>query len=447
VLARIALACIALSASFALAALSAGGCAAGGAATRSDAVREGLALEAGPHPDRAAAKDRYEDACLAGDPAGCYHFGRHERTRRIRDAAAHARATAPLGEACDRGDLRACHRLGLLLDDDSGMPLDGRGAFDAFETACDGGHAPSCGRLATLYRVGPPSSDPGASAKALDLYGRACDAGFPGPCRAAAVMLGDDPARAKALEERACRLGDTGACTGLARAAWPEVPFACDRCPEGQAVGDPLPARVGGPLERSGRMAASEARGGECPGTCAPGEGRGGALPLVTDDRCVECRIAACRREHCCETCPGRDTVACCADVDLPVADHPLVTPKPDPAAVARAEAEARRVVAPLLPILREGCDAGVGRACADLGRVLSADLSGEGLARARAAFRRACDLRDAHGCDGLAESLETGAGGPPDGIVARVVRVRAKALHRKACDDGYTGHCWAAME
>ncbi len=367
---------------------------------RHASVDEGIDREIGKGgaPDARAAEELYEAACLAKDPAGCFHFELLQRTRRILDETKRNEIAAPFEAACEKGDMRGCYRVGMLLDDDGGLALDGKRAFELFERACAGGYAYACMRAATLWLVGPPSQEPEAKATVVARTTVACEAGFPGGCALAASVAATDAAREK-LHARTCELGGIRECIDLARAAIPQPAFACDQCP--------------------------------------PDEG---------SESCFDCKVMQCRRESCCPTCPDRDRSACCAD-EGPVKDHPLVTTPVDPQVRERGHARALEILAPTRDVLERSCERGHPRACVELARILDdAELPTPNPARARALFERACRADDPAGCDGWASSLAAARGGPPDSKAQDLARAKAAELWGARCAAGDSGACWARM-
>jgi len=266
--------------------------------------------------------------CAEKDPDACYMLG-SLRTVRIADPEERARATKDLERDCAAESAAACFALGMYLDDDGGLPIDGERAFGLFEAACDADFPPACQRASIFYRVSVPSFQPGAKEIASALLKKACDAGLPDACvdLAEAGRVGGavpvDEATASKLFERACALGSFRGCVAIAERILPEPDFACDQC-EPNAV------------ERG-------------------------------DARCIECELAQCRREHCCPTCEGRKTYACCCEeFDAPL-PYPLTTAVVSEEITARRHKEARRVLSPAVERLAALCGGGFVHACRDL--------------------------------------------------------------------------------
>jgi TPR repeat protein/tRNA A-37 threonylcarbamoyl transferase component Bud32 len=97
-----------------------------------------------------------------------------------------SRAMTVLGSACDAGNSAACRRLGLLeaFPPRSGVEPERKKAADHFKRACDGGDV-HCGPLALAQELGWAAT----RAEAFATYGRACRAGDAFGCvgRAAAI--------------------------------------------------------------------------------------------------------------------------------------------------------------------------------------------------------------------------------------------------------------------
>jgi hypothetical protein len=266
--------------------------------------------------------------CASGDKAACYTLGTL-RTVRIADSDERSVATAAFEKKCRAGASDSCFALAMHLDDDGGLPVDGKRAFELFLAACESGFAPACQRASVFYRVSVPASEPDAPKTASKLLAKACDAGYPSACydlaQAGAVGGAEpvDKATEANLLERGCKLGSFDACLLMADRILPSPPFACDQC-------EPNPVERG-------------------------------------DTRCIDCETAACRKEHCCPTCEGRNSYACCCeefDVPLP---YPLKTPPVAPGKLTRDRAKAHALLSPSVKRLRGLCKEGLAPACRDL--------------------------------------------------------------------------------
>jgi TPR repeat protein len=273
------------------------------------------------------------ERCAAADPDACYKLD-SLRTVRIADPEARVAATQVHEAACAAGTPAACFALGMHLDDDGGIPIDGERAFKLFSAACEAGFAPACQRTSVFYRVSVPSFEPGAKAKASALLRKACGAGLPGACvdlaeagRVGGAVPVDDDTAAELLA-KGCASGSFRGCVAAAERLLPEPPFACDQC-EPNAI------------ERG-------------------------------DERCINCELAQCRKEHCCPTCEGRDSYACCCeefDASLP---YPLTTPVVPPAVLETRRRAALEVLKPAVERLEVLCSGGFEQACRDLSRLYS---------------------------------------------------------------------------
>jgi hypothetical protein len=74
------------------------------------------------------------------------------------------------------------------------------------------------------------------------------------------------------------------------------------------------------------------------------------------DERCRDCDIAKCRREHCCPTCADRTKWACCGDEGGAPTVYPDVAPQPDPAQQKAAATAARTGTSRGLALWKAGC-------------------------------------------------------------------------------------------
>jgi TPR repeat protein len=118
---------------------------------------------------------------------------------------------------CVTGDLEACHNLGVMYAEGTGVSPDPRRATKLFVQACHGGTLPACNHLALAYLEGTGvDRNP---AKAAEIYQQACDGGYKLACRNLGLMLRDgrgvpaDLTRAALLLDKACKGGVPFACT------------------------------------------------------------------------------------------------------------------------------------------------------------------------------------------------------------------------------------------
>ena len=54
-------------------------------------------------------------------------------------------------KACDGGDMRGCHNLGVMYEKGNGVEKDLGKAVQLFKKACDGGDLDGCRNLAIMY--------------------------------------------------------------------------------------------------------------------------------------------------------------------------------------------------------------------------------------------------------------------------------------------------------
>jgi hypothetical protein len=237
---------------------------------------------------------------------------------------------------CERGRAWACTRQADLLAADPATLASAAERIDAlYRQACEQGDPAGCGRLGARW-----AEVAGRGAEALGLLERACDAGRPEACAAAAAHA---PTRARALRERACRLGSAPACLEL---AWAQAEGRLPGATDAQAVAW---------LEQSCDQGEANA--------CALWgrrliEGRGTARD---EARAIEVLQRAC------EIGPGRFTTSGCEE---------------------------------LAGLRERACSQGSARACVRLGRMARAGLGiGMDDVRAAALFERACRAGEPIGC------------------------------------------------
>lgn len=160
-------------------------------------------------PDLVGALAGYAAACAKGERAGCYMLSLLDRPRPIRSEVKREQAIEPLATACATDVPAGCHLVGLVLDDESGNPLDPQAAFVTFSKACKLGFHPACVREAWFHIYGQAAKETGAQARHIALRAAACKAGFPSGCRPV-------PAHGyKGDLLRACELGDLDACQAV----------------------------------------------------------------------------------------------------------------------------------------------------------------------------------------------------------------------------------------
>jgi TPR repeat protein len=122
-------------------------------------------------------------------------------------------------KACDGGERKGCHDLGLMYYRGEGVPKDLNRAADLYKRACDAGGTGGCLDLGLMYLRGEGvPKDPN---RAAELYKRACDAGSPPGCTDLGIMyyrgegVAKDMNQAADLYKRACDAGGSGGCFNL----------------------------------------------------------------------------------------------------------------------------------------------------------------------------------------------------------------------------------------
>ena len=84
-------------------------------------------------------------------------------------------------KACDAGDMRGCHDLGVMYADGNGVEKNEQKAVELYKKACDGGEMLGCFNLGTMYAKG--SGTEKDLGKAAELFKKACDGGDMNGCR------------------------------------------------------------------------------------------------------------------------------------------------------------------------------------------------------------------------------------------------------------------------
>jgi len=163
-------------------------------------------------------------ACSRADPAACveaaqaYFDGRHGAPLDTKRSFALAKT------ACDAGDAHGCALLGFHYQDGSGVAWSPERAVAVYERACQGGAGEGCFNLAGMYSGGHgvivdfDKSD-AYKKRAREAWTTACDRGHLPSCTALASMVIEDhdAKRATALYERACTDGYRSGCVQAAR--------------------------------------------------------------------------------------------------------------------------------------------------------------------------------------------------------------------------------------
>jgi TPR repeat protein len=156
------------------------------------------------------AAELYRKACDGGERKGCHDLGlmyyRGEGVAKDLDRAADL-----FKRACDAGGSGGCQDLGLMYSRGEGVAKDLNRAAGLFKRACDAFIAPGCTDLGLMYYKGEGEAKD--LNHAADLFQRACDAGGSGGClnlgrmyrRGEGVPI--DRNRAADLFRKACDLG------------------------------------------------------------------------------------------------------------------------------------------------------------------------------------------------------------------------------------------------
>ncbi len=168
----------------------------------------------------AQAAELYRRACDGGERKGCHDLGLmyYNGEGVMQDLN---RAAGLYKRACDEGGTGGCLDLGEMYSRGDGVPKDLNRAADLFKRACDAGGAPGCTDLGRMYRHGEGVAQD--LNRAADLFKKACDAGGSVGCldlgemyiRGQGVL--EDRNRAADLFKKACDAGVHRGCENLAR--------------------------------------------------------------------------------------------------------------------------------------------------------------------------------------------------------------------------------------
>jgi TPR repeat protein len=179
---------------------------------------QGLSAYRGKQFSQAA--ELYRKACDGGERKGCHDLGlmyfKGEGVAKDLN-----RAAGLFKRACDEGGTGGCLDLGEMYSRGEGVPNDLNRAADFFKRACDAGGAPGCTDLGRMYHHGEGVAQD--FNRAADLFKKACDAGGSVGCldlgemyvRGQGVLR--DRNRAADLFKKACDAGVNRGCENLAR--------------------------------------------------------------------------------------------------------------------------------------------------------------------------------------------------------------------------------------
>ncbi|MBW2461587.1 MAG: sel1 repeat family protein [Deltaproteobacteria bacterium] len=164
----------------------------------------GRALARGAHgvpPDAGRARELLEQSCRVDDHHACAELGRVEQLG-IGGPADAERAQSLYRRACDHRNGIACYHLGLAARERR-RGRDDEAVLDYFRRACDSGDIPrACGTLAFMYDTGEGAEQ--SVERAEPLYHTACDGGHADSCMRLADLVDGDPTRAQSYRTAAC---------------------------------------------------------------------------------------------------------------------------------------------------------------------------------------------------------------------------------------------------
>lgn len=295
------------------------------------------------------------------------------------------RAVALFAEACEGGDGHACGQLAWIYENGAFGETEDAAKAEAYQRreraahqqGCERGTDSACLALAQHLASGPPQERGTAEAIAGRLrafWESRCDAGVAAACSRLALLYDDgtfvdeDPQRALALFDRACRLGRAVSCSlgGYRAKALKDDASAAALFTLGCEAEDPIACDE----------AASD----------APSE---------------EARIALLeRRRALLGSLCDRDHVEACWQAANAHVDDTRVLPKDREVARGFKEKE--------IALRQTGCDNGAADDCASLAHTFrEGALVARDIVRAQKLYDRACELGDAASCGSRRETLD----------------------------------------
>jgi TPR repeat protein len=179
---------------------------------------QGLSAYKGKQFSQAA--ELFLKACDGGERKGCHDLGlMYYKGEGV--AQDLNRAAGLYKRACDAGGTGGCLDLGLMYLRGEGVPKDPKRAADFYKRACDDGSPPGCTDLGRMYYEGEGVAQD--LSRAAELYKRACDGGGAGGCLDLGLVclrgegVPKDRNRAADLFKKACDAGLSRGCEHLAR--------------------------------------------------------------------------------------------------------------------------------------------------------------------------------------------------------------------------------------
>jgi hypothetical protein len=159
--------------------------------------------------------DKDEKACEGGDADACANTGGRYLLGKDGRSKDEPKGAAILKKACDLGSGFGCEIYGRALNDGRGVPKDVKAADEAFTKACDKKSGGACRSLALRLDTADP--------KRIPLLVKACDLDDGIGCMGlgAAYLHGNqgapkNPAKAKEILQKACKLGQQSSCEKVA---------------------------------------------------------------------------------------------------------------------------------------------------------------------------------------------------------------------------------------
>jgi TPR repeat protein len=179
---------------------------------------QGLSAYKGKQFSQAA--ELFRKACDGGERKGCHDLGlMYYKGEGVSQDL--NRAAGLYKRACDAGGVGGCLDLGLMYLRGEGVPKDPKRAADFYKHACDDDSPPGCTDLGRMYYEGEGVSQD--LNRAAELYKRACDGGGTGGCfdLGSMYLRGEGVPKDRNLAvdffKKACDAGLSRGCERLAR--------------------------------------------------------------------------------------------------------------------------------------------------------------------------------------------------------------------------------------
>lgn len=152
------------------------------------AAANGFKLYDAEPPDDKGAIPFFDRACKGGDQKGCMGIGLASLDGRGGVARDYAKAFELLEAACKQKLMRGCSAVGGMKYFAKGMEADQAGGRALWQQACDGGEPRGCHMLGVMYAASDAPAEWHDLKAALAMHRKACEGGYKDSCREAKVV-------------------------------------------------------------------------------------------------------------------------------------------------------------------------------------------------------------------------------------------------------------------